>query len=161
MDLTQTIDTENMLVLIAEDDIITMQLLQTFLKKEKINFISSENGLAALATAKERVPDLILLDVMMPELDGYEVCRKLKECPLLQNIPVIFLTAQTDIANKIKGFEVGGVDYITKPFERLEVLARIKTQLRLKKALDKLSDYNIWLEKIIKRIDETEPEFSN
>ncbi len=89
------------------------------------------DGLSALEAVEYELPDLILLDVMMPELDGYEVCRRLKASPETSAIPVIFLTALTDIKDKTKGFESGAVDYITKPFEILEVKARVKTHLSI------------------------------
>ena len=82
-------------------------------------------------------PDLILLDVMMPGMDGYEVCRRLKDNPLTRDIPVIFLTAKTDEVDEEKGFEVGAVDYIHKPFSAPLVLARVRTQLALQEALSK------------------------
>ena len=88
----------------------------------------------AIATAAEK-PDLILLDVMMPGMDGYEVCRRLKDIPATRDIPIIFLTAKTDEVEEEKGFDVGAVDYIHKPFSAPIVLARIRTQLALREAL--------------------------
>lgn len=87
------------------------------------------DGFTALETARHIKPDLILLDIMMPSMDGYEVCRRLKADPLTREIPVIFLTALTEVENKARGFELGGVDYITKPFEIMEVKARVRTHL--------------------------------
>ena len=92
------------------------------------------DGREALETIAEQTPDLILLDIMMPEMDGYEVCRKLKGNERFAQIPVIFLTALTEIENKTKGFQMGAVDYITKPFEIAEVNARVKTHLKLRLA---------------------------
>ena len=83
---------------------------------------------------EEQKPDLILLDIMMPEMDGYEVLNKLKEKFDLENIPVILLSAITDSDSKTKGFSLGAVDYVTKPFEIVEVKARVKTQLRLRRS---------------------------
>jgi class 3 adenylate cyclase len=88
----------------------------------------------AVATAAEK-PDLILLDVMMPGMDGYEVCRRLKDIPATRDIPVIFLTAKTDEVDEEKGFDVGGIDYIHKPFSGPIILARVRTQLALQEAL--------------------------
>jgi adenylate cyclase len=93
------------------------------------------NGDSAIALARaEPVPDLILLDVMMPEMDGYEVCHRLKADPLTAKIPVIFATAKTEVADETKGFEAGAIDYLTKPISPPIVLARVKTQLALKEA---------------------------
>ena len=89
------------------------------------------DGREAIETVAEEAPDLILLDIMMPELDGYEVCQRLKADERYAKIPIIFLTALTEIENKTKGFQMGAVDYITKPFEITEVHARVKTHLSL------------------------------
>ena len=89
------------------------------------------DGRAALETVEEDPPDLILLDIMMPEMDGYEACERLKSDERYASIPIIFLTALTEIENKTKGFQMGAVDYITKPFEITEVQARVKTHLSL------------------------------
>ncbi len=152
--LSNSFDLEDCLILIADDNAITVQLIGAFLEKEGINYITCNNGSAALTLAKEKLPDLILLDVMMPQIDGFETCRLLKDNIETLDIPVIFLTAKTDTFNKIKGFSAGAVDYITKPFEKIEVMIRIRTQLKLKKALDKLTEYTRWLEKSLN--EETE-----
>ena len=104
------------------------------------------NGPRALKIAATQAPDLILLDVMMPEMDGYEVCRQLKAHPVTRDIPVIFLTAKTQLADEQQGFEVGAVDYIAKPVSPPIVLARVRTQLTLKAAADFLHDRNAYLE---------------
>lgn len=92
----------------------------------------AQNGQQALNFVKKDQPDLILLDIMMPDMDGYEVCRLLKADFSTRHIPVIFLTAKTDSKDIVKGFEVGGVDYVTKPFNSAELLARIKNHLEIK-----------------------------
>jgi sigma-B regulation protein RsbU (phosphoserine phosphatase) len=97
------------------------------------------NGPDALKYAKEKSPDLILLDIMMPGMDGYEVCRRLKADPDSKNIPVVFITALDEIENKTSAFEVGAVDYIIKPFEQLEIKARVKTHLTLNLASQALA----------------------
>ncbi|MFN2255579.1 MAG: adenylate/guanylate cyclase domain-containing protein [Candidatus Promineifilaceae bacterium] len=123
------------LVLIVDDTPTNVGVISGLLKdiyKTKI----ATNGEKALAIASAiEKPDLILLDVMMPGMDGYEVCRKLKANPETAEIPVIFLTAKTDAVDEEKGFEVGAVDYIHKPFSAPIVLARVKTQLELQNAL--------------------------
>ncbi len=92
------------------------------------------SGAEALEAVAHEVPDLILLDVTMPGMNGFEVCARLREQPDWRDIPVIFLTALTDVSDKVKGFAAGGVDYITKPFQLEEVLARVTTQLALRRA---------------------------
>jgi signal transduction histidine kinase len=100
------------------------------------------DGETALESVKMEIPDIILLDIMMPGMDGYEVCRQIKADENTKNIPIIFLTAITDVESKTKGFELGAVDYITKPFEILEVKARVRTHLSLKFAKHELSEKN-------------------
>jgi putative two-component system response regulator len=105
------------------------------------------DGETGLEDIEEEAPDLILLDIMMPGIDGYEVCRRLQSNPATRNIPIIFLTAMDEIGSKTQGFRLGAVDYITKPFEMLEVQARVKTHLALKCALEELAGQNELLEK--------------
>ena len=113
------------------------------------------DGESALEAVEEEPPDLILLDIMMPGMDGYEVCSRLKQSPAYAKIPVIFLTALTEVENKTKGFQLGAVDYITKPFEVLEVQARVKTHLSLVLASRELEMQNeILEEKVAERTRE-------
>lgn len=113
------------------------------------------NGTTAINMTNEELPDLILLDIMMPGMSGYDVCEILKNNPLTSNIPIIFLTAMTDVKSKAEAFRVGGVDYITKPFEILEIKARVNTHLVLKRAKDVLEYQNDILEERVKeRIQE-------
>ena len=103
------------LVLIVDDNATNIDLLINTLKEENRLGIA-KNGANAIAYATKHKPDLILLDIMMPEMDGYEVCERLKGDPETADIPVIFITAMTETVNKTRGFELGAVDYITKPF---------------------------------------------
>lgn len=119
-------------ILVVDDTQENLELLTGMLKGKGYIVRPAPSGKIALMTAKVNPPDLVLLDINMPEMDGYEVCRRLKADPALQDIPVIFLTAFTETSEKIKAFGVGGVDYITKPFESLEVEARIKAQLTIR-----------------------------
>ena len=113
------------------------------------------DGREAVETIAEEAPDLILLDIMMPEMDGYEVCERLKADERYAKIPIIFLTALTEIENKTKGFKMGAVDYITKPFEITEVQARVKTHLSLVLASRELEMQNEILEiKVAERTKE-------
>lgn len=121
------------LVLIVDDTEANVILLSHVLKAEGFNIMVAFNGADTLEILDARKPDLILLDVMMPEMSGYEVCSRINENDDLKHIPVIFLSALSETSNKVEGFESGGVDYITKPFQKEEVLARIKNHLYLAK----------------------------
>ncbi len=126
-------------ILIVDDNPTNLKVLFDYLSGEKGNKIFvAKNGREALERTAFAEPDIILLDIMMPEMDGYETCKRLKEDEKFQDIPIIFLTAFADTENKIKAFNRGAVDFIVKPFNQEEVLARIKTHLtvsRQKKAL--------------------------
>jgi len=118
-------------ILVVDDIPENLRLLKGLLKNEGYDVRFAPNGKFALASLTQFVPDLILLDVMMPEMNGYELCQQLKTNPKTKNIPVIFLTALNEGADKVKGFQVGAVDYITKPFQAEEVLARVAHHLKL------------------------------
>ena len=137
------IEPQNYLVLIVDDTESNVRLLSHVLRKAAFNLIVAFNGTDALAMARDRKPDLILLDVLMPDITGFEVCRQLKADEKLSSIPVIFLSALTETSNKIEGLEAGGVDYITKPFQKDETIARIKTHLLLNQ-LQKERDERIY-----------------
>ncbi|SRR6056297_6467 len=137
---------DNNVILLVDDSINNLQLLGNLLKNEDYQIALAKNGKEALNIVNEVVPELILLDIMMPEMDGYTVCRELKKNPYTKDIPIIFLTAKTTKEDIVKGFNTGGVDYITKPFNREELLARIKTHLELKKARDKITQQRRELE---------------
>jgi len=107
------------------------------------------NGKDAILFAEKKQPDLILLDIVMPEIDGFEVCKRLKEKVETKDIPIIFITAMDDLTNKTKGFDSGAVDYITKPFDSTEVKARVKIHLTLKLAQEALKNQNIILEEMV------------
>lgn len=118
-------------VLIVDDTPANLQILAGLLGREGYHVCPVANGKLALNAAEKAPPDLILLDINMPEMNGYEVCRRLKADSRLRDIPVIFITARTDLKDKVEGFALGGLDYITKPFEFEEVLMRVRTHLRL------------------------------
>lgn len=117
-------------ILVVDDQPINVQLLKRKLEREGIRVSTASNGLEALASVKQSLPDLILLDVMMPEMDGFEVCQRLQAEEATRSIPVIFITARTNKESKLEGLNVGAVDYITKPIDLDETLARVQTQLR-------------------------------
>ncbi len=118
-------------ILIVDDAVLNQRLLTSILRKAGFECLVAGDGGEALRAAREALPDLLLLDVVMPGKDGYEVCAELKADELLADIPVIFLSSLDDAADKIKGLAAGAADYITKPFHGGEVLARVETQLRL------------------------------
>ncbi len=118
-------------ILIVDDVIDNIQVSMNILKEDNYNLAFAVNGQEALELIKENDYDLILLDIMMPGMDGYEVCKLIKASPEKKDIPIIFLTAKTSIDDISKAFELGGVDYITKPFNADELLARVRTHLEL------------------------------
>ena len=126
------------LILIVDDNPKNIQLLGSLLSKNGYILGVATDGKKALEFVKNRTPDLILLDIMMPEMDGYEVCRKLKEGVLAKYVPIIFLTAKSETEDIVKGFNIGGADYVTKPFIATELLARVKTHLELKTVYEEL-----------------------
>ncbi|MCX6951697.1 MAG: response regulator [Verrucomicrobia bacterium] len=117
-------------ILVVDDQPINVQLLKRKLEREGIRVSAAYNGVEALELTKKVMPDLILLDVMMPDMDGIEVCQRLQADELTRGIPVIFITARTTKESKLEGLGVGAVDYITKPIDLDETLARVQTQLR-------------------------------
>ncbi len=130
-------------ILVVDDTPANLRLLAGILTDRGYTVRPVPNGKLALWGARGKTPpDLILLDIMMPDMDGYEVCQQLKADERTRDIPVIFLSALDDVLDKIKAFSVGGVDYITKPFEDQEVLARVQTHLELKHAREKLKQQN-------------------
>jgi signal transduction histidine kinase len=123
--------TEVAKILIVDDEPQNLQLVGEILRREGMRFIFAINGEEALEAAKEQQPTLILLDVMMPGIDGLEVCKQLKACEQTETIPVIFLTAIAEVTDLVSAFAAGGVDYIKKPFIREELLARVRTHINL------------------------------
>lgn len=130
-------------ILIVDDVPKNIQLLAQVLDDAGYAVKAAMNGKEALAAVEKAVPDLILLDVMMPEMDGYETCNRLKEEKGLIEVPIIFLTAKNETEDVVKGFDLGAVDYVTKPFNAAELLSRVKTHVELKKAratIDQISE---------------------
>jgi phosphoserine phosphatase RsbU/P len=126
-------------ILLVDDNPTNLQILFQTLEGAGCKLLIAKNGQGALSIAGKALPDLILLDIMMPDIDGYEVCRKLKSNHATADIPVIFLSALGDTEDKVKGFHLGAVDYITKPFQPDEVIARVNTHLtihRLKREVE-------------------------
>ena len=125
-------------ILIADDRPDFVQLLRDLLTVEGYQVVTAENGREALATIHQCAPDLVLLDLNMPVMDGYEVCHQIKTDPATADIPVLMLTAWADPEYRVKGLELGAEDYLAKPFEHRELLARIQTRLRTKQEADRL-----------------------
>ena len=138
-------------ILIVDDMPNNLRFLSTTLTEQGYKVRSVTEGLMALTVAEAAKPDLILLDIMMPNIDGYEVCQRLKANEQTCDIPVIFLSALYEVLDKVKAFNVGGVDYITKPFQLEEVLARIQTHLSLRFAQKEISQLNSELEQRVRQ----------
>lgn len=127
-------------ILVVDDHGGNIRIVAEMLKKE-YTVLAANNGHRALQLAEENIPSLILLDVMMPELDGFETCEMLKKNFATEDIPVIFITAKNSVDDIVKGFAVGGCDYITKPFNHEELFARISTHIELRKSRELLKQY--------------------
>ncbi len=130
--------TRDPIILVVDDNPKNLQIIALTLRELKYKLIIADGGQKAIELSDRYQVDLILLDVMMPEIDGFEVCRVIKSKPQNNGTPIIFLTALSEKANLVKGFELGAVDYITKPFNKEELISRIKTHLDLKFARDEL-----------------------
>ncbi|MBP0026758.1 response regulator [Roseofilum sp. Guam] len=137
-------------ILLIDDMPNNLRLLSSLLTKQGYKVRSVINGAMGLKAAQAKPPDLILLDINMPDLNGYEVCTKLKANEVTQEIPVIFLSALDDVLDKVKAFRVGGSDYITKPFQIEEVIVRVQNQLKLRQAQQMLAEQNVVLEQEIR-----------
>ncbi len=129
-------------ILIVDDVPENLAVLFEVLSVAGFEVLVAESGVTALERLPVLRPDLILLDVQMPDMDGFEVCERIKESPEFGDVPVIFMTALTETVDKVKGFRVGAVDYVSKPFEAEEVLARVKAQLELRRLQRELEQRN-------------------
>jgi len=132
-------------ILIVDDSRVNYTVLQSIFKN-KCKTLIADHGESAYEMAVKETPDIILLDIVLPDIDGYEVCRRLKDNPKTREIPVIFITANVDAKDEKKGFEVGAVDYIVKPFNVHIVLARVQMHLQLIEAKHQLQNQNFLLE---------------
>jgi signal transduction histidine kinase len=140
-----------MKVLIVDDNPKALAIAKARLKKEMLEIFCVENGNRCMEIARKEKPDLILLDVDMPDMSGFEVCRILKDDAVLCTIPVIFLTASDDNEDRVKGLDLGAVDYVTKPFDVFELRARVRAALRTKQLQDQLATLNHELEERVER----------
>lgn len=129
-------------VLVVDDALANRKVLTAILRKAEIGYEEAKDGFEAIAAFARKKPDLVLLDVMMPGMDGFEVCRKLKADPASADVPVIFLSALSDAPDRVRGLEAGAEDYVGKPFSPGEVLARVRTHLRLREMAESLRRLN-------------------
>ncbi|HNI90174.1 MAG TPA: response regulator, partial [Leptospiraceae bacterium] len=129
-------------ILIVDDVGENLQVLGNILSKEGFDTSFALNGKQAVSIVEDTMPDLILLDIAMPVMDGFEVCKLLKSQENTKAIPIIFLTAKTEMDNMIHGFSIGAADYVTKPFNTLELLARVRAHVELKKSKDIILEQN-------------------
>jgi len=146
----------NSIILIVDDVPGNLEILGNLLSEAGFDISVASNGRQAIAVATAEPPALILMDVSMPEMDGYTACRRLKANSLTAGIPVIFLTAHSGESEIVKGFEAGGVDYVTKPFKTSELLARIMTHLELKNSRERIVDQNIELKEMNEKLARSE-----
>jgi len=134
-------------VVVVDDSSVNRMLLAGILEQANYDVRAAASGREALDVIEHVTPDIVLLDVQMPEMNGYELCAMLKSRPRLAAIPVVFISALEEVAEKLKGFEAGGVDYVTKPFEPAEILARVSTQVKLFRMQRELKDRNAELQR--------------
>ncbi len=151
----------NQTILVVDDEQDLLDLIEYNLKKEGFSVLKAENGVEALKVAKENLPDLVLLDIMMPKMDGLEVCDKMRSDANLKHIPIIFLTARGDEKTEVEGLDTGADDYVTKPISTTKLISRIKAVLRrfdeTEEVLNKLSVHDLEIDKdryIVTRGDE-------
>lgn len=138
-------------ILVVDDNQQNLELLQAYLDDVDCSTIPAHNGLEALEIVRKSPPDLILLDVMMPKMSGFEVCKRLKNDPKTSDIPVIMVTALTEFGDIERGIDSGTDDFLSKPVNKLELLTRVKTMLKLKHLTDKLERTIAYLSEIEKQ----------
>jgi len=149
--MCEKISNNTIKILVVDDNPVVRKLATTLLAKKNYDVTACESGRQGIEKAKTLSPHVILLDVMMPEIDGYEVCRKLQLDDITKDIPIIMVSSKTESIDKIKGLEHGAADYVTKPFDRGELLARVATQVRMKTLWDELQEKNSMLEELAKK----------
>src|SRR5258707_8086843 len=141
------------LILIVDDEMYQRTLIrETLASDPSLEFVEAENGKQGLDEAQLRIPDVILLDVMMPGMNGFEVCAKLKANPRLRSVPIILVTALGQTQDKVSGLDSGADDFVNKPFEELELQARVRSALRIKAMHDELQQLILMRDKLVKMI---------
>jgi two-component system, sensor histidine kinase and response regulator len=145
---------EKATILVVDDNPGNLGVLFDYLDSAGFKVLLVQSGQNALKQAERKQPDIILLDIIMPQMDGFETCQRLKENPATRDIPVIFMTALSDTENKVKGFRLGAVDYITKPFQQEEVSAQVHTHLTIRRLQQQLEAKNTLLEEQVKELQQ-------
>jgi len=145
-------------VLVVDDNLQNLELLQVYLEDIDCRTVAAHNGLEALQIIKNDLPDLILLDVMMPKMSGFEVCKRIKNDPKTDDIPIIMVTALNEFRDIERGIDSGTDDFISKPVNKLELLTRVKTMLKLKHLSDKLERTLAYLSEIEKQTQMAKPD---
>lgn len=138
-------------ILVVDDNLHNTRIIETLLSKQGHEIIVAHSGQEALAHVAQAPPDLVVLDVIMPDMDGFAVTRVLRSSEATQNIPILMVTALNDLKEKVKGFEAGADDFLSKPFNGIELLARVKSLLRIKRLHDELMEKNALLEQVLMR----------
>ena len=126
-------------ILVVDDDLAINELIKVNLELQGYEIVQAFNGTEGFALAKQEQPDLIVLDVMMPEVDGYTVAQRVRQCPEIADTPIIMLTALSELKNKVTGFDIGVDDYLTKPFEIEELVVRVRALLKRVNSIPKTS----------------------
>lgn len=147
----QNTDDRTPIILVVDDNQQNLELLQAYLEDIDCVTVPANDGPTALSSVKNEPPDLILLDVMMPKMSGFEVCRRLKNDPATANIPVIMVTALNELGDIERGIDSGSDDFVSKPVNKLELLTRVRTMLKLKHLSDKLERTLAYLSEIEKQ----------
>lgn len=154
----QSIDQKTPVILVVDDNQQNLELLQAYLEDMDCITIPANNGQAALDVVEKDSPDLILLDVMMPKMSGFEVCRRIKNDPAKTNIPIIMVTALNELGDIERGIDSGSDDFVSKPVNKLELLTRVRTMLKLKHLSDKLERTLAYLSEVEKQAHTTSPD---
>ena len=144
------------IVLVVDDDEPSLELLQAYLEDVDCETIPAQDGLEALRIISDKTPDLVLLDIMMPKMSGFEVCKRIKNDPKTSDIPVIMVTALNEFGDIERGIDSGTDDFISKPVNKLELVTRVKTMLKLKHLSDKLERTLAYLREIEKNVQTTQ-----
>lgn len=145
-------------VLVVDDNQQNLELIQAYLEDVDCTTLPARDGIEALRIVRQNTPDLILLDVMMPKMSGFEVCRGLKSDPKTSDIPVIMVTALNEFGDIERGIDSGTDDFISKPVNKLELLTRVRTMLKLKHLSDKLERTLAYLSEVEKHVQASAPE---
>jgi two-component system alkaline phosphatase synthesis response regulator PhoP len=135
-------------VLVVDDNVQNLELIQAYLEELDVNTVAAYDGQQAIEAVREKEPDLILLDVMMPKMSGFEVCKRLKKDPKTSDIPIIMVTALNELGDIERGIDSGTDDFLTKPVNKWELVTRVKTMLKLKHLSDKLERTLAYLSEI-------------